>query len=179
MNFKPIYWYHGNTKFSSGEIEELKSNIDKIDSEKYNEQRNCITMFFLENDLRPEMKYKDRYIDIVEQITKNVGIYPKVRYQCTYWSQLYDNNMYHKPHNHAKLDPNFVDIISWVHFVDVPEQKCFRFLDNDDNFFVPDEQKNGDIICFPSWVWHEVLPNETEHRRLVISGNISVTHFDN
>jgi len=179
MNFKPIYWYHGNVKFSSEEIENLKSDIDKIESEKYTEKRNCITMFFLENDLRPEMKHKDKYIDIVEKITKNVGIYNKVRYQCTYWSQLYDNNMCHKPHNHAKLDPNFVDIISWVHFIDVPEQKCFRFLDNDDNFFVPDEQNNGDIICFPSWVWHEVIPNNTEHRRLVISGNISVTHFDN
>ena len=109
----------------------------------------------------------------------NVGIYNNVLYNYTYWTQMYEKNMCHKPHNHAKLDPNFVDIISWVHFIDVPEQKCFRFLDNDGNFFVPDEQTNGDIICFPSWAWHEVIPNETEHRRLVISGNISVTHFDN
>ena len=91
---------------------------------------------------------------------------------------MYDNNMCHKPHNHAKLDPNFADIISWVHFLDVPEQKCFRFTDTKGNTLVPDEQNNGDIICFPSWAWHEVMPNETEHRRLVISGNISVTHFD-
>ena len=38
MNFKPIYCYYGNTKFSSEEIDELKSNIDKIDSEKYSLQ---------------------------------------------------------------------------------------------------------------------------------------------
>ena len=37
MSFKPIYWYYGNTKFSSEEIYELKSNIDKIDAEKLTE----------------------------------------------------------------------------------------------------------------------------------------------
>ena len=178
MSFKPIYWYHGNTKFSSEEIYELKSNIDKIDAEKLTENNDCISTFvYCEND-RPDVKYNDMYSKIVENITKNVGIYHNILYDYTYWTQMYDNNMCHKPHNHAKLDPNFADIISWVHFVDVPEQKCFRFLDNGGNFFIPDEQKNGDIICFPSWAWHEVIPNETEYRRLVISGNISVTHFD-
>jgi predicted 2-oxoglutarate/Fe(II)-dependent dioxygenase YbiX len=82
------------------------------------------------------------------------------------------------PHHHAKLDPNFNDIISWVHFIDVPEQKCFRFTDTKGNTFVPDEQSTGDLICFPSWSWHEVIPNKTNHRRLIISGNISVTHYD-
>ena len=189
MNFKPIYWFHDNIKFSSEEIDEFKSNLDKLDVEKLTgtfivgekliKNNDCISTFvYCEND-RPDVKYNDMYSKIVENITKNVGIYNNILYDYTYWTQMYDNNMCHKPHNHAKLDPNFVDIISWVHFIDVPEQKCFRFLDNDGNFFVPDEQTNGDIICFPSWAWHEVMPNETEHRRLVISGNISVTHFDN
>ena len=51
--------------------------------------------------------------------------------------------------------------MSWVHFLDVPKQKYFRFLDNDGNFLVPNEQSSGDIIVFPSWVWHEVLPNKS------------------
>lgn len=178
MSFKPIYWYYGNTKFSSEEIDNFKNNIDKIGAEKYTENKQCISTFVLCQDVRPDLKYNDMYSKIVENITKNVGIYYNVLYDYTYWTQMYDNNMRHKPHNHAKLDPNFVDIISWVHFIDVPEQKCFRFLDNNGNFFVPDEQNKGDIICFPSWAWHEVIPNETEHKRLVISGNISVTHFD-
>jgi len=55
----------------------------------------------------------------------------------------------------------------------------FRFTDTKGNTLVPDEQNNGDIICFPSWVWHEVLPNKTDKRRVVISGNIKVTHYDN
>ena len=58
------------------------------------------------------------------------------------------------------------------------------FIENDythifgDNFLVPNEQSSGDIIVFPSWVWHEVLPNKSNEERIVISGNISVTYYD-
>ncbi len=47
MSFKPIYWYYGNTKFSSEEIYELKSNIDKIDAEKLTENNDCISTICL------------------------------------------------------------------------------------------------------------------------------------
>ena len=57
-----------------------------------------------------------------------------------------------------------------------PEEKLFRFTDTDGNVFVPKEQNNGDIICFPSWLWHEVLPNETNEERLVTAGNIKITN---
>ena len=86
--------------------------------------------------------------------------------------------MTHKPHHHAHVDSRMGSEISWVHFIDVPKQKCFRFTDTMGNTLVPDEQKRGDIICFPSWVWHEVLPNETDKRRIVVAGNISVTQYD-
>ena len=178
INYKPPYWYHDNIKFSEEELNSLKRELDTLGSEKYTENKQCITTFFLEDELRPEMKYKDKYFNIAEQITKNAGIYHKVIYNCRLWMQLYDNNMSHTPHQHAKLDPYFDDIISWVHFIDVPEQKCFRFTDTKGNTFVPDEQSTGDLICFPSWSWHEVLPNKTDHRRLIISGNISVFHYD-
>ena len=86
--------------------------------------------------------------------------------------------MSHNPHHHAMLNPDWDSAISWVHFLDVPEQKCFRFTDTKGNTLIPDEQNNGDIICFPSWVWHEVLPNNSGMRRLVTSGNIKITHYD-
>ena len=120
MSFKPPYWYHGNIKFSSEELNNFKKILDDLGSEKYEEKKQCITTFFLDETLRPEMKYRDKNIDIEEEITKNAGIYHKIEYKCTYWSQLYDNNMSYNPHHHAKLDPNFNDIISWVHFIDVP-----------------------------------------------------------
>ena len=53
-----------------------------------------------------------------------------------------------------------------------------QFIDNAGNTLIPDEQLSGDIIAFPSWLWHEVLPNESNQERIVISGNISVTHYD-
>ena len=42
----------------------------------------------------------------------------------------------------------------------------------------PSSATAGDIVIFPSYVWHEVLPNRTNQRRLIISGNISVFHYD-
>ena len=88
MSFKPIYWYYGNNKFSSEEICKLKSNIDKIDDEKLTENNNCISTFvYCEND-RPDLKYNDMYSKIVENITKNVGIYHNIFYECTTISRI-------------------------------------------------------------------------------------------
>ena len=86
--------------------------------------------------------------------------------------------MLHRPHHHASLNTKLDSIISWVHFIDVPDQKCFRFTDMKGNYFFPEEQNTGDIICFPSWLWHEVVPNESDKKRLVVSGNIHITHYD-
>ena len=178
MSYKPPYWYHDNIEFCYKEIKRLKFELDAIGSEKYAKNKEHISTYFLSENQRPDKSYNNIYALIVEDITKNVGIFYKTKYQYTYWSQLYDKNMTHKPHHHAHVDRKMGSEISWVHFLDVPEQKCFRFTDTKGNIFVPDEQKRGDIICFPSWLWHEVLPNETDERRIVVSGNITITHYD-
>ena len=178
MNYKPPYWYHSNIKFSSEELDKLKFEIDTIGSEKQSKDKKHVTTFFLSPNQKPEDKYKNIYSSIVEDITKNVGIYYKTKYLFSYWLQLYDKNMMHRAHHHADVDDNLDTIISWVHFIDVPKQKLFRFTDTTGNFFVPEEQNQGDIICFPSWVWHEVLPNNSNERRVVLAGNITVTHYD-
>ena len=130
-----------------------------------------------------EKKFNSRYDQIVEDIVKNVGLYRMVKYEYQYWAQLYFKDHKHIAHQHARKIHEEVRkqeelIMSWVHFLDVPKQKCFRFLDNDGNFLVPNEQSSGDIIVFPSWVWHEVLPNKSNEERIVISGNISITYYD-
>ena len=178
INFKPPYWYHDNIKFSKDDLNLLKSEIDALREQKFAKRNQHISTFLLEKYERPENKYLDLYKKIVEDITKTVGIYYKVTYDVSYWTQLYDNGMSHNPHHHAMINSDWESTISWVHFLDVPEQKCFRFTDTKGNTLVPDEQNNGDIICFPSWVWHEVIPNESNVRRLVTSGNIKVTHYD-
>jgi hypothetical protein len=178
MNFKPPYWYQGNIKFSNDEIKFLKSEIDLLGETKFAKNNMHISTFFIKQHQRPEKKYVDVYKKIVEDITKSVGIFHKITYDVSFWTQLYDKGMTHNPHHHALIHPDWESAISWVHFLDVPEQKCFRFTDTMGNTLIPDEQSNGDIICFPSWVWHEVLPNNSNMRRLVTSGNIKITHYD-
>ena len=128
---------------------------------------------------RPDRFLNYYYKDIIDDITKKIGIYHLSKYDYFFWSQLYQINGYHGPHNHA--GGKGVDLnahISWVHFLDVPDQKCFRFTDTKGNILIPDEQSSGDIICFPSWVWHEVVPLETDYLRLVTAGNIGFTSHD-
>ena len=178
MKFEPPYWYQGNIKFSNDEIKFLKSEIDLLGETKFAKNNMHISTFFIEQHQRPEKKYVEVYKEIVEDITKSVGIFHKVTYDVSFWTQLYDKGMTHNPHHHALINHDWESAISWVHFLDVPVQKCFRFTDTMGNTLIPNEQNNGDIICFPSWVWHEVLPNYSNMRRLVTSGNIKITHYD-
>ena len=178
MSFKPPYWYHANIEFSYEDLKELKFDIDFIGSEKYAKEKQHISTYFIKENQRPDLKHNDLYSTVVRTIVENVGVYYKTKYRYTYWTQIYEKGMRHRPHHHAHEDNRFDSEISWVHFLDVPKQKCFRFTDTKGNILIPNEQNNGDIICFPSWVWHEVIPNETTKRRIVISGNITFTHYD-
>jgi len=174
--FKPPYWYHDNIKFSDNDIKKLKNSLldDEYKNKDIEEHK---TSFFHRFDQRPDAFLNSYYKDIVNDITKKIGIYHLSRYDYFYWSQLYQINGLHIPHHHAHEDKNRGSDISWVHFLDVPEQKCFRFTDMKGNTLVPKKQANGDIICFPSWIWHEVVPLETDSLQLVTSGNIRFTSF--
>ena len=176
--FKPPYWFHDNVKFSNDDIKKLKNSLldDKYNNKDIEEHK---TSFFYNLENRPDAPdafLNIYYKNIIDDITKKIGVYHLSRYDYYYWSQLYQINGYHKPHNHST--GKVVNDISWVHFLDVPEQKCFRFTDTKGNILIPDEQSNGDIICFPSWVWHEVVPLRTDYLRLVIAGNIHFTSHD-
>ena len=176
MSFKPTYWFHENIKLDQEQIQNLITEIDNINLKKFKNNNNNHKSTFFTPDERPEDVLNDLYAGIIEKITKNVGIWNKIKYKYTYWAQLYDKNMSHCPHHHASVELN--EIISWVHFLNVPKQKCFQFTDTMGSVFVPEEQNAGDIICFPAWVWHEVLPNNSNDKRLVISGNIFAKHYD-
>ena len=176
MVFKPPYWFHKNIKFAEKDIAYLKSELSQLSP--YEGQNK--TSFIFRQEERPEMLFAQRYSEIVEDITKTCGIFHLSTFGWSFWSQLYGKGHYHQPHNHASVGSEDFDAdISFVHFLDIPEQKCFRFTDMLGNVFYPEEQSSGDIICFPSWVWHEALPMETDQQRLVVSGNLKFTHFDN
>ncbi len=159
--YRPPYWSHGNIKFSEKSIDRLRSSLSEvelIDNHK--------TSFHSES--------QDEFLNVcygtvAEEIVRSVGLFHKSTYTYTFWSQSYDKGNCIKEHNHVPSD------ISWVHFLDVPKKKCFRFTDTKGNTLVPDEQENGDIICFPSWLWHETIP--TDEHRLIVSGNINFTFY--
>ena len=188
--FNPPYWYYDNVKFSDIEIINLKTDL--FGSEKTEEMSKIvdyvnslglnipklkidpvrqISTYHYNMDNKPDNIFKEIYDVIVEDILKSVGVLKNVEYKHTFWAQLYQKGMLHAPHHHGEDD------ISWVHFLNVPKEKLFRFTDTEGNVYVPQEQNNGDIICFPSWLWHEVLPNETDEDRLVTAGNIKITNL--
>ena len=178
--FKPPYWFHDNIKFSNNDIKKLKKIL--LDGEyKNKDTEEHKTSYHYNPESRPDAFLNIHYKDIIEDITKKIGVYYLSNYDYFYWSQLYQINGYHAPHNHANKNPDKIiesPDISWVHFIDVPEQKCFRFTDTKGNTLTPVEQLSGDIICFPSWVWHEVVPLATDYQRLVVAGNINFTSHD-
>lgn len=180
--YKPPYWFLKNYKFDQSEINQIKNNLIQRKEELAVELKfaNNITSFFSNN--KPEAIYVEKYKKIVEEITQSAGIYHHCRYDFNYWTQAYEDGHDHVPHHHVGPKPPIQGVtnneISFVHFLDVPEKKLFRFVDGAGNSHYPEEQKNGDIIYFPSWAWHQVIGNDTGHVRLVIAGNITVTQFN-
>ena len=164
--FRPPYWSHDNVQLSDSIINKLKSRLSEIELIDNHKSSYWINQEY--EDEAPDRFLNERYDIIVEDIVKSVGAFNKMAYTYTFWSQLYDHGNNIGEHNHIPSD------ISWVHFVDVPDQKCFRFTDTKGNTLVPDGQSRGDIICFPSWLWHETIP--TDEQRLIISGNITFTY---
>ena len=131
--FKPPYWYQGNLKFSENDLKILKTDIDNLGEKKFSKDNKHMSTYFIEQTERPEKKYVEVYKKIVEDITKTVGIFYKTTYNVSFWTQLYDEGMTHNPHHHALIESDSESVISWVHFLDVPEQKCFRFTDTKGN----------------------------------------------
>ena len=104
MTFKPPYWYHDNIKFPDEEIKILKSEMSSKSeflSEK-DPRQHQITTFFVDQRIRTEKNFNSRYDQIVEDIVKNVGLYRMVRYEYSYWAQLYLQNHKHNPHQHSR-----------------------------------------------------------------------------
>ncbi len=171
--YKPHYWYHGNLYMIPEKIDDIFNYIDKTPVKKLLDgSKNHLTTYFDDDDLSDF--FTDFYDQVGAQIMKKIGLYSRTKFETTYWSQIYSKCMNHSSHNHCSFECE-ESIISWVHFINVPEQKCFKFTDNDGNVFYPPEQRNGDIIYFPSWAYHAVDPNETNDIRVVIAGNITVT----
>ena len=179
--YKPPYWFFKNIKFPKIEIDHVIHTLNTIPSSPYEEDNSdgafMVTSYFLEEKNRPDKIWSKQYSEIHEELFKQIGLYATCQYEFMYWSQFYRKGNKHTPHHHYNPKDDGSVILSWVHFIRSP-YKGFRFVDKDGKYFVPPEQEDGDLICFPSYLWHEAIPNPKDKQRLVVAGNIKLIHLD-
>ena len=167
--FKPFYSYHGNVKFPDTEVEQVITEMIAI-KDRIKECEFALSSYHLKTDIRPDKIWQPRYFKIIEEITKSIGIEKTSKYKWDYWSQLYYPKNKHYAHTHWSGPST----ISFVHFIEPNNENSFRFLDNHGNDYVLPEQNQGDIIFFPSYIWHRVKALKSG-RRIVVAGNIEIT----
>ena len=169
--FIPPHWNHKNIKFPEEEMDQVISLLKDLPSKEY---KNFTSLHY--TDSYPEKIWEEEYKLILAELLTEVGIHEVSRYSYCFWSQYYTQNSSHNIHNHYSPHPK--NDISFVHFLKVTDTPLFRFTNLDGEYFTPPKQNEGDFICFPSWVWHEVTPNESDQERLVVAGNIQITNMD-
>ena len=112
------------------------------------------------------------YVPKLKDVLKMIGLYGSgsIYSYSSIWGQLYKKELgaIIDVHNHYRHPSQ---LVSWVHFVDVPDQKCFYFMLGDQKVY-PDTQSSSDIIFYPSYALHGVDKMEEGDDRFVVAGNI-------
>tara|TARA_R100000742_G_C4226524_1_gene49035 strand:- start:69 stop:632 length:564 start_codon:yes stop_codon:yes gene_type:complete len=149
-----------------GIIDVIEKNY--IDKEKY------YTSYY-------EDKFSDLllpyYSNLVKHIMKDLGIFKISKYRYNIWVQMYNSETTtHTPHGHF----TGTEIISFTHIINASKEKCFYFLDDYNNKIYPNNQQNGDIFAWPSWLIHGAdNVKEPDINRLIVAGNISLKKLYN
>ena len=124
-----------------------------------------------------DQELMDLYVPKLKSVMKILGLLDRGS-MFTYtsiWGQLYKKELgaVIDVHNHYSGDTRA--LISWVHFVRVPKQKCFYFY-LDGKKIYPETQNDSDIIFYPSYAMHGVDKMTEGDDRFVVVGNIRFTH---
>jgi len=91
------------------------------------------------------------------------------------WTEVADNNMYHKIHNHGGLGYSaivYLDYDSKVHKPTIFISPFNNFLDGTVVEYIPEDIVEGTIIIFPSAIHHYTKPNTSTKPRKIISFNL-------
>ena len=176
--YKPPYWFYKNIKFPEEEVNQVIDGVVKKNEELIKRDEPLLSSYFYKFHERPDKIWRDKYHTIMENITKEMGMFTTTKYVFEYWSQLYYKNVGHPSHHHVDAERLGLGEISWVHFHRTPKEKCFMFVDHNGQVFTPEEQNDGDIICFPNYLWHQVFPNKSNSQRFVCAGNLLFIHID-
>ena len=174
-----ILW-SGNYVIEESTIEPM---VDKLKTypKAYNHKFNHHSSYYLNHQDRPENCLHTFYLEILNQVTKDLTLYNRIRFKYPFWMQVYGKNTRsnHGQHDHFSGG----EALSWVHFIQPTAQKCFHFVDvNGENVYP--KQDKGDFIVFPASALHRVDNNTSNQARIIIAGNvgfeqISVEHVDN
>ena len=89
------------------------------------------------------------------------------------WGAIYRKGEYAQKHDHWPC------LWSWTYYVNVSD-KCsplvFPNAGEDGGAFV--RPKNGLLVLFPGWVVHEVKPQQNDHERVMVAGNLIALEFN-
>ena len=165
--FTPPHWNHENIKLPMEEVDTVISKFKESIPLRHNNYSS-----FYKGSTHPESIWSPTYKQIVDDLLSNVGVYQTSKFYSYFWAQLYLDNSLHTVHNHF-----YGAHLSFVHFIKVTDKPLFRFTNRQGDFYIP-KQNEGDFICFPSWVWHEVIANESNQERFVVAGNITITDME-
>ena len=80
------------------------------------------------------------------------------------WGAVYKKGDYTISHDHWPA------IWSWTYYVNVTSQCSPLVFTNTDYKVQP---VNGLLVIFPGWVKHKVLPQENDHERVMVAGNLN------
>ena len=83
------------------------------------------------------------------------------------WFQQYQNNDFHNWHNHTRSQ------FTNVYYIELPDGMKTELL-GEENIDV----KEGDILTFPAYIFHQSKVNNTNERKTVVSFNTSFNHIN-
>ena len=161
-----ILWQK-NYKFDSTLVDDLMFKLIN-DKRSFDINNKYHTSYFLSSGDKPENILHRKYKKICTKVSKDLGLHHRASLTFATWMQVYTNkSKLFAPHDHFSGN----ELLSWVHFLKEPGEQCFCFLDSEGNKTYP-QVESGDLIVFPSWVWHEASPPKSEGYRMIIAGNI-------
>ena len=161
-----VPWYLlGNWKLDGSQLYNLEQSLLVKENAKEN---GLYTTYSTDNKHLGFLK--SFYADIVDEIAKQQTFYNYSEMAYEFWVQMYTSTGEHPAHSHFGVNNN--NIVSWVHFLKIPNVNCFRFTDGT-NHLIP-QQDEGDLLVFPPYCRHQVIQHNTNTNRIVVAGNISL-----
>lgn len=125
-------------------------------------------------DWKIETNVKREYLDLFLSINQEHFTETSSYFNCNkvellnFWFQTYVKNNYHKKHNHEGH-------YSCVFYVELPNSSISThfYIPNSNKKFYFKDVKEGDIILFPSLIFHESPLIEKESKKTIISANMN------